>query len=95
MSRKLAKAVIKLKQGETIALKFPDLRVTVERTESDVYLISQERYRNGDWYQFKSCVKTLKELFSNSVVSFVNSNFFIFYSPYQLLFVSIHKTLPT
>ena len=42
MSRKIAQAVLNLKQGEIIALKFPDLRVTVERTESDVYLISQE-----------------------------------------------------
>ena len=42
MSRKIAKAVLNLEQGETIALKFPDLRVTVERTERDVYLISQD-----------------------------------------------------
>lgn len=63
MSRKLAKAVLNLDHGERIALKFPDFRVTIERTESDIYLIRQERYENGDWYQFKSCVKTLKELF--------------------------------
>lgn len=63
MSKKIAEAVLSLEQGETIALKFPDRRVTIERTESDVYLINQEKYRNGNWYAFKSCIKTLKELF--------------------------------
>lgn len=63
MSKKLADAVLSLEHGETIALKFPDRRVTIERTESDVYLINQETYRNGNWYPFQSCIKTLKELF--------------------------------